>query len=65
MKKLSLFLLVLMIAGLCNAQVDSAGLNAVFSRKGTVTGDVYRVTFPRSDLKIMIVDFPLCCWRTR
>ncbi|HEY4064003.1 MAG TPA: DUF1259 domain-containing protein [Puia sp.] len=59
MKKLSLFLLVLMIAGFCNAQVDSAGLNAVFSRKGTVTGDVYRVTFPRSDLKIMIGNFPV------
>jgi hypothetical protein len=42
---------------LCNAQVDSTGLDQVFGRKGTVTGNVYRVTFPRSDIKIAIGDF--------
>jgi DNA-binding transcriptional ArsR family regulator len=33
------------------AQVDSTGLNAVFGKKGTVQGMVYRITYPRSDLK--------------
>ncbi|HEY4208809.1 MAG TPA: DUF1259 domain-containing protein [Puia sp.] len=59
MKKLSLFFLVLIVAAYCNAQVDSAGLDKVFGRKGTVTGNVYRVTFPRSDLKVTMGDFPV------
>jgi hypothetical protein len=37
--------------------VDSVGLDKAFGRKGTVTGNVYRVTFPRSDLKISVGDF--------
>jgi len=32
----------------CNAQqIDSTALNNVFGKKGTVTGNVYKVTFPR------------------
>jgi hypothetical protein len=38
-------------------QTDSVGLNNIFGKKGTVSGQVYRITFPRSDLKIMINDF--------
>lgn len=57
MKKLSSFLLGLFVIGLCHAQVDSAGLDKVFGRKGTVTGNVYRVTFPRGDLKVTMGDF--------
>ena len=41
------------------AQVDTAGLNKVFGRNGTVTGDVYRVTLPRTDLKVTVGDFPV------
>lgn len=43
--------------GVCHAQLDSTGLNSVFGKKGTVQGNVYRITFPRSDLKIMVGDF--------
>ena len=39
------------------AQIDSTGLDKAFGRKGTVTGNVYRVTFPRTDLKISVGDF--------
>ena len=57
MKKLSLILITAMTMLYCSGQVDSVGLNKVFGRKGTVTGNVYRVTFPRTDLKINIGDF--------
>lgn len=57
MKKLSLFLIGVTLMLCCSAQVDSVGLDKVFDRKGTVTGNVYRVTFPRSDLKISVGDF--------
>jgi hypothetical protein len=38
-------------------QIDSTALNNVFGKKGTVTGNVYKVTYPRSDLKVKIGDF--------
>jgi hypothetical protein len=57
MKKLSLFCFSILLLLYCNAQVDSTGLDKVFGRKGTVTGEVYRVTFPRGDLKISVGDF--------
>ncbi len=38
---------------------DSTALNNVFGKKGTVQGDVYKITFPRSDLKVKIDDFPV------
>jgi hypothetical protein len=59
MKKLFVFLLATMTIFYCNAQVDSVGLDKAFGRKGAVTGNVYRVTFPRSDLKISVGDFPV------
>jgi hypothetical protein len=52
-----LCLLALMIASFSFGQIDSTGLNNAFGRKGTVTGQVYRVTFPRSDLKVTVGDF--------
>jgi hypothetical protein len=42
-----------------NAQVDSTGLNNLFGKKGMVQGMVYRITYPRSDLKVTINDFPV------
>jgi hypothetical protein len=39
------------------AQIDSTGLDKVFGKKGTVQGQVYRITYPRSDLKVKISDF--------
>jgi uncharacterized protein DUF1259 len=59
MKKLSLFCFTMSLVFYCSAQVDPTGLNNVFGRKGSVTGNVYRVTFPRSDLKVTVGDFPV------
>lgn len=39
------------------AQIDSTALNNVFGKKGTVTGNVYKISFPRSDLKVNVGDF--------
>src|SRR5436190_9674740 len=42
----------------CNAQqIDSTALNNAFGKKGTVTGNVYKITYPRSDLKVDVGDF--------
>jgi hypothetical protein len=41
------------------AQVDSIALEKAFGKKGTVQGNVYRVTFPRTDLKVTIDGFPV------
>jgi hypothetical protein len=41
------------------AQPDSISLEKAFGRKGAVQGNVYRVTFPRSDLKVTIDGFPV------
>ena len=38
-------------------QIDSTALNNVFGKKGTVTDNVYKVSFPRSDLKVKVGDF--------
>ena len=55
--KLFYFLILLGITGTSYAQVDSTGLNNIFGKKGTVQGMVYRITYPRSDLKVTIRDF--------
>jgi hypothetical protein len=58
MKKV-LFLIVAMPAFVfCNGQqIDSGALNNVFGKKGTVTGDVYKISYPRSDLKVKVNGF--------
>lgn len=58
MKKV-LFLIVAMPAFVfCNGQqIDSSALNNVFGKKGTVTGDVYKISYPRSDLKVKVNGF--------
>ncbi|HZK65772.1 MAG TPA: DUF1259 domain-containing protein [Puia sp.] len=38
-------------------QIDSSSLNNAFGKKGMVQGKVYRITFPRSDLKVTINGF--------
>jgi len=57
MKRIQLLLLGLLVMGYCRAQVDSVGLDGVFGKKGTVSGPVYRITFPRGDLKVSVGDF--------
>ena len=58
-KKGLLFLLTVCMATFSFAQEDSVGLEKVFGKKGMVAGDVFRITFPRSDLKVSIGDFPV------
>ena len=58
--KYRLFLFLLLLSGLISeAQIDSMGLKNVFGKKGTVQGSVYRITFPRSDLKVTVNEFPV------
>ena len=51
-----LFVAVLFITNIF-AQIDSTALNNVFGKKGTVTGNVYKISYPRSDLKVKVGDF--------
>ena len=39
------------------SQIDSTALNNVFGKKGIVSGSVYKITYPRSDLKVKVGDF--------
>ena len=55
--KLFYFLILVGMTGVGQAQVDSTGLNNIFGKKGTVQGLVYRITYPRSDLKVTVHDF--------
>ena len=57
MKKTSLLSFSLLLVFSAFAQIDSTGLNTVFGKKGTVTGNVYKITYPRSDLKVKVGDF--------
>ena len=55
--KLFYFLILLCMRLVSAAQVDSTGLNNIFGKKGVVQGMVYRITYPRSDLKVTVRDF--------
>ena len=55
--RIAYLLIMLCVSGIVHAQVDSAGLNNIFGKKGTMQGMVYRITYPRSDLKVTIHDF--------
>ena len=49
----------LLFVGYAFSQIDSTALNTVFGKKGTVTGNVYKIAYPRSDLKVKIGGFPV------
>lgn len=57
MKKISLSVLAAILAIYSFAQNDSTALNNVFGKKGMVTGNVYKIAYPRSDLKVKVGDF--------
>lgn len=57
MKKLVFSGLSLLLVAYGFSQIDSTALNNVFGKKGTVTGNVYKITYPRSDLKVKVGDF--------
>ena len=56
-KRMFFCLVALMYASYSFGQIDSTALNNAFGKKGTVSGQVYRITFPRSDLKVKVGDF--------
>jgi hypothetical protein len=57
-RKGTIFCLLAMLYGSYSfGQIDSTGLNNAFGKKGTVSGQVWRITYPRSDLKVKIGDF--------
>ena len=60
MKKQFLFISVLFVA-LCSKaqQNDWSNVENVFGKKGTVTSDVFKITYPRSDLTVKVGDFPV------
>ena len=57
MKKLPVLLLGIICFYNSFAQIDSTALNNIFGKKGIVQGSVYKVTFPRFDLKVTVGDF--------
>lgn len=57
MKKIILLSLSLLFISCAFAQIDSIALNNVFGKKGTVSGKVYKISYPRSDLKVKIGNF--------
>ena len=57
MKKSVLICFNLVFISCAFSQIDSTGLNNVFGKKGTVTGNVYKITYPRSDLNVKVGDF--------
>jgi hypothetical protein len=57
MKRITLLLFSLLLIFSAFSQIDSTALNNVFGKKGTVTGNVYKISYPRSDLKVKIGDF--------
>lgn len=57
MKRILFLFVCLCCIGAIQAQVDSSGIEKVFGKKGTSQGGVYKVTFPRYDLKVQINDF--------
>src|ERR1044071_956351 len=57
MKKILLFCYCLLLISSAYSQLDSTALNNVFGKKGSVTGNVYKITYPRSDLKVKVKDF--------
>ena len=56
-KRIFFSVLAVLFTTLCFGQIDSTALNNTFGRKGTMSGQVYRITFPRSDLKVKVNDF--------
>jgi hypothetical protein len=58
MKQFLLFVLSAACIPFVNAQqADWSGVEKVFGRKGTVTGEVFKIAFPRADLKVKVGDF--------
>ncbi len=58
MKKFLSFTVIILFAANAFSQ-DWSAVEKVFGKKGNVQGDVFKITFPRSDIKAKIGDFPI------
>lgn len=59
MKKIFLLPLAILVFTKSFAQLDTGALDNVFGKKGAMQGNVYKITYPRTDLKITVGDFPV------
>ncbi len=61
MKKSFCVIIVFLCFSLCGfaQQVDWTGVEKVFGRKGTIQEGVWKIAFPRSDLKVKVGDFSI------
>jgi Domain of Unknown Function (DUF1259) len=58
MKKIIFLMFAMLAFVFCNAQqIDSNAINKVFGKQGTVTGNVYKISYPRSDLTVKVNGF--------
>lgn len=57
MKKITLLLSASLLALNSIAQINNEALDNIFGKKGMVTGNVYKIGYPRSDLKVKVGDF--------
>ncbi len=58
MKKTALIILSLLTVSYCYAQQnDWSSVEKVFGKKGTVQDNVFKISYPRSDLKVKVGDF--------
>ena len=58
MKKATIFILGFLTVFYCSAQQnDWASVEKVFGKKGTVQGDVFKVSYPRTDLTVNVNGF--------
>ncbi|MGN6601479.1 MAG: DUF1259 domain-containing protein [Ginsengibacter sp.] len=58
MKKTMILVFASLTFIFCNGQqLDSSALNNVFGKKGMLAGNVYKITFPRTDLKVKVGNF--------
>jgi len=58
MKRKLIFVLgAIGVQHVCAQQTDWTNVENVFGRKGTVQGEVFKITFPRSDLAVKVGDF--------
>jgi len=57
MKRITFLSFTVLCISSAFSQIDTMALNNVFGKQGTVTGNVYKTSYPRFDLKVKVGDF--------
>lgn len=57
MNKQFLLMVALLFSSAVRSQNDWSSIENIFGKKGAITGDVFKITYPRSDLKVKVGDF--------